>query len=67
MSAVLAASAPGEVSPPGPVWVQILKAIVIFLVILQIVPIVLWAERRLLGRFQSRLGPNRVGFAGLLQ
>ncbi|HLM30672.1 MAG TPA: NADH-quinone oxidoreductase subunit NuoH, partial [Solirubrobacterales bacterium] len=46
---------------------QILKAIVIFLVILQIVPIVLWAERRLLGRFQSRLGPNRVGFAGLLQ
>jgi len=67
VSAVLAASAPGEVSPPGPVWVQILKAIVIFLVILQIVPIVLWAERRLLGRFQSRLGPNRVGFAGLLQ
>ena len=67
MSTVLAASAPGEVSPPGPVWVQILKAIVIFLVILQIVPIVLWAERRLLGRFQSRLGPNRVGFAGLLQ
>ena len=67
MSTVLAASAPGEVSPPGPVWLQILKAIVIFLVILQIVPIVLWAERRLLGRFQSRLGPNRVGFAGLLQ
>jgi NADH-quinone oxidoreductase subunit H len=26
-----------------------------------------WAERRLIGRFQVRLGPNRVGPAGLLQ
>jgi NADH-quinone oxidoreductase subunit H len=66
-AAPLAATAPGEVSPPGPVWVQVLKAVLIFAVILQIVPMVLWAERRLLGRFQSRLGPNRVGFAGLLQ
>ncbi|HLM25396.1 MAG TPA: NADH-quinone oxidoreductase subunit NuoH [Thermoleophilaceae bacterium] len=47
--------------------VQIVKAIVIFAVILQIIPIILWAERKLLGRFQSRLGPNRVGFRGLLQ
>ncbi len=47
--------------------VQIVKAIVIFAVILQIVPVILWAERKLLGRFQSRLGPNRVGFRGLLQ
>jgi NADH-quinone oxidoreductase subunit H len=67
VSAALAAAAPGQVSPPAPLWIQIIKAIVIFLVILQIVPIVLWAERRLLGRFQSRLGPNRVGIAGLLQ
>ncbi|HEX8856508.1 MAG TPA: NADH-quinone oxidoreductase subunit NuoH [Thermoleophilaceae bacterium] len=49
------------------VWIQILKAIVIFAVILQIVPIVLLIERKLLGRFQSRLGPNRVGKWGLLQ
>jgi NADH-quinone oxidoreductase subunit H len=47
--------------------IQIVKAIVIFAVILQIVPVILWAERKLLGRFQSRLGPNRVGFRGLLQ
>ena len=26
-----------------------------------------WVERRLIGRFQQRLGPNRVGPAGLLQ
>ena len=66
-AALLGATAPGEVSPPGPVWLQILKAVVIFAVVLQIVPMIVWAERRLLGRFQARLGPNRVGFAGLLQ
>ena len=42
-------------------WVQILKAIVIFAVGLQLVPVVLLAERKLLGRFQARYGPNRVG------
>jgi NADH-quinone oxidoreductase subunit H len=47
--------------------VLIAKSIVIFLVVLQIVPLILWAERKLLGRFQSRLGPNRVGPRGLLQ
>jgi NADH-quinone oxidoreductase subunit H len=50
-----------------PWWIQILKGIVIFLVALQLVPIVLWAERKLLGRFQHRYGPNRVGPFGLLQ
>ena len=48
-------------------WVQILKAIVIFAVGLQLVPVVLIAERKLLGRFQSRYGPNRVGPYGALQ
>ncbi len=50
-----------------PWWIQILKAIVIFAVGLQLVPIVLLAERKLLGRFQSRFGPNRVGPYGALQ
>src|SRR4029077_2403533 len=50
-----------------PWWVQIIKAIVIFAVGLQLVPIVLIAERKLLGRFQGRYGPNRVGPYGLLQ
>ena len=47
--------------------VLIAKSLVIFLVILQIIPLILLAERKLLGRFQSRIGPNRVGPKGLLQ
>ena len=47
--------------------VLIVKSIVIFAVFLQIVPIVLLAERKLLGRFQSRIGPNRVGWRGVMQ
>jgi NADH-quinone oxidoreductase subunit H len=54
-------------SETGPVWVQLVKAVVIFVAVLQLVPVILWVERRLLGRFQGRLGPNRVGPAGLLQ
>ena len=50
-----------------PWWIQIIKSIVIFAVGLQLVPVVLLAERKLLGRFQSRYGPNRVGPYGALQ
>ncbi len=48
-------------------WIQILKALVIFVVALQLVPVVLIAERKLMGRMQGRYGPNRVGPYGALQ
>jgi NADH-quinone oxidoreductase subunit H len=47
--------------------VLIVKSIVIFVVFLQLVPLILLGERKLMGRFQSRIGPNRVGPYGLLQ
>ena len=56
-----------EVGYFEPWWMQILKAIVIFAVGLQAVPVVLIVERKLLGRFQNRYGPNRVGPYGLIQ
>ncbi len=48
-------------------WIQVLKAIVIFAVGLQLVPVVLMAERKIMGRMQGRYGPNRVGPYGALQ
>jgi NADH-quinone oxidoreductase subunit H len=47
--------------------VQIVKSLVIFAVILQIAPLLVLLERKLLGRFQARIGPNRVGPRGALQ
>jgi NADH-quinone oxidoreductase subunit H len=48
-------------------WLLVLKSLVIFAAILGIVPLILLLERKLLGRFQARYGPNRVGPLGLLQ
>jgi NADH-quinone oxidoreductase subunit H len=48
-------------------WVQIIKALVIFGVAFAILPVLVVYERKLLGRFQARYGPNRVGPFGLMQ
>jgi NADH-quinone oxidoreductase subunit H len=50
-----------------PWWMQILKALAIFAVVFNLVPIALLADRKVLGRFQHRYGPNRVGPFGVLQ
>ncbi len=50
-----------------PWWIQIVKAIVIFAIIFGILPVLTVYERKLLGRFQGRYGPNRVGPYGLMQ
>ena len=47
------------------VW--IIKSIVIFAFVMGVVPMLLLLERKLLGRFQNRYGPNRVGPYGLFQ
>jgi NADH-quinone oxidoreductase subunit H len=48
-------------------WIMIVKSLVIFAVIFGILPVMTVVERKLIGRFQHRYGPNRVGPYGLLQ
>ncbi len=50
-----------------PLIVGSVKAVVIAVGIMSVVPALVWLERRLMGRFQVRLGPNRVGPLGLGQ
>src|ERR671919_2312411 len=56
-----------EVGYTEAVWVMVVKSIVIFLGVFAIVPVLTVVERKLIGRFQSRYGPNRVGPVGLVQ
>jgi NADH-quinone oxidoreductase subunit H len=47
--------------------VNFLKMVIIFLMMVQIVPLLVWVERRGSGFIQNRFGPNRVGPLGLTQ
>src|SRR6201994_3188638 len=49
-----------------PWWMQIAKALVNFIVGLQLVPVALIADRKVMGRMQNRYGPNRVAPYGAL-
>ncbi len=49
------------------ITVNLIKMIVIFAMMIQIVPILVWAERRGSAFIQNRFGPNRVGPLGLVQ
>jgi len=48
-------------------WIMVVKSILIFLGVFLIVPVLTVVERKLIGRFQHRYGPNRVGPGGALQ
>lgn len=48
-------------------WVLLVKSLIIFALVFAIVPVLTVVERKVLGRFQARYGPNRVGPMGLGQ
>lgn len=50
-----------------PWWVALIKAVAIFVYLLLSTLLVIWFERRVIGRMQQRPGPNRNGPFGLLQ
>ncbi|MET8339347.1 NADH-quinone oxidoreductase subunit NuoH [Streptosporangium canum] len=50
-----------------PLWISIIKAAVIFIVLMLGVLFGVWFERKLISRMQNRYGPNRAGKFGLLQ
>ncbi|HEX2821582.1 MAG TPA: NADH-quinone oxidoreductase subunit NuoH [Streptosporangiaceae bacterium] len=48
-------------------WLVLLKVGIVFVFLLLTTMLMIWAERRVIGRMQSRPGPNRAGPFGLLQ
>lgn len=50
-----------------PLWISIIKGVVIFAVLMLGVLFGVWFERKLISRMQNRYGPNRAGKFGLLQ
>ena len=50
-----------------PWWLTALKVLFVFLFLMLVTLLMIWAERRVIGRMQQRPGPNRAGKFGLLQ
>jgi NADH-quinone oxidoreductase subunit H len=76
MTAITSAARPHAIAAADPTlasfghdtwWLIVLKVGVIFAFLMLTTLLTIWAERRVIGRMQSRPGPNRAGKYGLLQ
>ncbi|MEO9221216.1 MAG: NADH-quinone oxidoreductase subunit H, partial [Mycobacteriaceae bacterium] len=56
-----------EVLLDDPFWLILLKVVGVFVLLLLITLLMIWWERRMIGRMQNRYGPNRTGKFGILQ
>ncbi len=50
-----------------PFWAHLIPVVAVFAFFLLTTALLIWAERRVVGRMQSRIGPNRIGPFGVLQ
>ena len=50
-----------------PLWITIIKAVMLFAFLMLCILFGVWFERKLISRMQNRFGPNRAGKFGLLQ
>jgi NADH-quinone oxidoreductase subunit H len=57
----------GGIFGADPWWLTLLKAGVVFVFLVVTTLLMIWGERRIIGRMQSRPGPNRVGPFGVVQ
>jgi len=72
MTALAAHGAPGPAITSylidnDPWWLTGLKVLMVFAFLMLTTLLMIWAERRVIGRMQQRPGPNRAGKYGLLQ
>jgi NADH-quinone oxidoreductase subunit H len=72
MHLLVAAATTSNENPSGvfgndPWWLTVAKCAVVFIFLVLTTLLMIWAERRVIGRMQARPGPNRVGPFGMVQ